>query len=85
MLDQYSILGPFCRANVRHYDTGAVLTGHLAGEPVSRTFHEHDSESYVFAFARALAFDGVWPRNVSTQTGTTRLGLQPVIAQRRAA
>lgn len=67
----YTLAGPFARADVRWYGTGAVLTGHLAGERVCRVFGGSDSEREVFAWASALAFNGVWPREVKPRSGTT--------------
>lgn len=67
----YTLLGPFCRADVRWYGTGAVLTGHLAGTSVAKVFGESDSEALVFAWASALAFHGVFPREVKPRSGST--------------
>ena len=80
----YSLLGPFARADVRYYAGGAVLTGHLAGAPVSKVFSEADSDEYVFRVARTLAFDGRWPRVQNPQTGVTLLDLPAVLLPQEA-
>jgi len=67
----YTLAGPFARADVRWYGTGAVLTGHLAGERVCRVFGGNDSEREVFAWASALAFLGKWPVEVPARSGRT--------------
>lgn len=60
----YSLLGRYARADVHWFGTGAVLTGHLAGELVCRVFGGEDCEKTVFAWAKALAFEGRWPREL---------------------
>lgn len=67
----YTLAGPFARADVRWYGTGAVLTGHLAGTLVAKVFGGSDSEREVFAWASALAFSGVWPVEVPARSGST--------------
>ena len=75
----YTFAGPFCRATVYHFGTGAVIVGSLAGELVAKVFHESDSDAHVESVAKALAYDGVWPREVNPQTGSTWLDLPAVV------
>lgn len=74
----YSLLGQYCRADVRYFGSGAVLTGHLAGESVAKVFSESDDPQLVFDVAYALAFEGRFQRPVSPRSGITLLDLPAV-------
>lgn len=82
---EYKLNGKFCRAHVWWFDTGAVITGRLAGELVAKVFDESDSDEHVYEWACSLAYDGRWPRETNPQTGTTLLDLHPVVVERRAS
>jgi hypothetical protein len=69
---------------VHWYGTGAVLTGHLAGKLVCRVFGGDDNERTVFEWAKALAFSGVWPREVEARSGTTGQWTPVLLELRRA-